>query len=75
MVTARIKVEPERPTVQMGGGTEMPIYDPYFLQTQYEILQSQKILYPVIERLNLQQHWGVDMKLPEDMALLLVMAI
>ena len=68
MVTARIKVEPERPTVQMGGGTEMPIYDPYFLQTQYEILQSQKILYPVIERLNLRQHWGGDVKLPEDVA-------
>ena len=70
MVTARIKVEPERPTVQIGGGpgNEMPIYDPYFLQTQYEILQSQKILYPVIERLNLQQHWGGDVKLPEDVA-------
>ena len=42
MASARIKVEPERPTVQMQGGNEMPIYDPYFLQTQYEILQSQK---------------------------------
>jgi capsular exopolysaccharide synthesis family protein len=68
MVSARIKVEPERPTVRMGGGEEMPVYDPYFLQTQYEILQSQKILYPVIERLNLQQHWGGDVKLPEDVA-------
>src|SRR5271170_1147459 len=66
--SARIKVEPERPTVQMNGGSEMPLYDPYFLQTQYEILQSQKILYPVIERLNLQQHWGGDTKLPEDVA-------
>jgi polysaccharide biosynthesis transport protein len=70
MATVRIKVEPERPTVPVGAGpnTEMPIYDPYFLQTQYEILQSQKILYPVIERLNLQQHWGGDMKLPLDVA-------
>ncbi|MGO9244552.1 MAG: GumC family protein [Verrucomicrobiia bacterium] len=68
MVSARIKVEPERPTVRMGGGEEMPVYDPFFLQTQYEILQSQKILYPVIERLNLQQHWGGDVKLPEDVA-------
>ncbi|MGD1019003.1 MAG: polysaccharide biosynthesis tyrosine autokinase [Verrucomicrobiia bacterium] len=68
MAAVRIKVEPERPTVQMEGGNQMPIYDPFFLQTQYEILQSQKVLYPVIERLNLQQHWGVDVKLPEDMA-------
>ena len=68
VASARIKVEPERPTVELGGRNDMPIYDPYFLQTQYEILQSQKILYPVIERLNLQQHWGVDVKLPEDAA-------
>jgi capsular exopolysaccharide synthesis family protein len=68
MASARIKVEPERPTVQLTGGPEMPVYDPYFLQTQFEILQSQKILYPVIERLNLQQHWGADIKLPMDIA-------
>ena len=68
MASVRIKVEPERPTVQLGGGTEMPIYDPFFLQTQGEIIQSQKILYPVIERLNLQQHWGGDVKMAEDVA-------
>ena len=68
VASARIKVEPERPTVEMGGRNDMPIYDPYFLQTQYEILQSQKILYPVIERLNLQQHWGSNVKLPQDVA-------
>jgi capsular exopolysaccharide synthesis family protein len=70
MASVRIKVEPEKPTVSTGGlgSSDMPIYDPYFLQTQYEILQSQKILYPVIERLNLQQHWGGDVKLPEDVA-------
>src|SRR5208283_4177910 len=52
MASARIKVEPERPTVGVTGapgGENMPVYDPYFLQTQFEILQSQKILYPVIE--------------------------
>src|SRR5580704_9202083 len=68
MASARIKVEPERPTVDMIGGRDQAVYDPYFLQTQYEIIQSQKILYPVIERLNLEQIWGGDSKLTEDLA-------
>ena len=32
-------------------------YDPYFLRTQYEIIQSKPILYEVINRLNLQEIW------------------
>ena len=55
MVAARIKVEPERPNVQVFTANEAPSYDPYFLQTQFEIIQSQKILYPVIQRLNLER--------------------
>lgn len=55
---ARIKVEQERPNVAVFEQTQVASYDPYFLQTQYEILQSQKILYPVVERLGLQKRWG-----------------
>jgi len=33
-------------------------YDPYFLRTQYEIIQSKPILYEVIKRLNLQGNPG-----------------
>lgn len=33
-------------------------YDPYFLRTQFEIIQSKTILYEVIKRLNLQELWG-----------------
>jgi succinoglycan biosynthesis transport protein ExoP len=69
VASARIKVEPEKPTVQINEGHDVPTYDPYFLQTQYEIIQSQKILYPVIERLNLEQVWGGGTKLPLDIAL------
>jgi succinoglycan biosynthesis transport protein ExoP len=54
MAAVRIKVEPEKPTVPVFG-TEMGTYDPYFLQTQYEIIQSQKILYRVVERMGLQK--------------------
>lgn len=39
---------------QIGGG----MFDPYFLRTQYEIIQSRPILYQVIENLNLQQVWS-----------------
>ncbi len=68
MAVARIKVEPERPTVSMVEGRDMAAYDPYFLQTQYEIIQSQKILYPVIDRLNLRRTPGSDVELPQDIA-------
>ena len=44
----RIKIEQERPAVSLTPeGQSIPSYDPYFLQTQYEILQSQKVLHPV----------------------------
>jgi len=33
-------------------------YDPYFLRTQFEIIQSKPILEEVIDRLNLQEVWG-----------------
>ena len=58
LAITRIKVEQERPTVQVFENQAIPSYDPYFLQTQYEIIQSQKILHPVIERLNLMKVWA-----------------
>lgn len=33
-------------------------YDPYFIQTQFEIMTSQPVLNPVIETLNLNEVWG-----------------
>jgi len=57
--SVRMKVEPERPTVELSG--QQPIltpYDPYFLQTQNQIIRSQKVLHPVIEKMKLQEHWG-----------------
>ena len=44
-------------------------YDPYFLRTQFEIIQSKPILYEVINRLNLQEIWGKKgEKLPKEIA-------
>ena len=44
-------------------------YDPYFLRTQFEIIQSKPILYEVINRLNLQEVWGKkEDKIPKEVA-------
>jgi capsular exopolysaccharide synthesis family protein len=64
----RMKVEYDRPTVAVFEREPYPQYDPFFLQTQYEIIQSRKILDPVIERLNLQRVWASDQELPLALA-------
>jgi succinoglycan biosynthesis transport protein ExoP len=51
--SVRIKVEPDKPNVAVFERESVPSYDPYFLQTQYEIIQSKNILYPVIEQMGL----------------------
>jgi serine/threonine protein kinase len=60
---ARIKVERdpwiEKQEVQSRGGSySPPAYDPYFIQTEFELIQSEIILGKVIDRLNLEQRWG-----------------
>ena len=35
-----------------------PPYDPYFLQSEFEVLNSQLVLTNVIERLHLDERWG-----------------
>lgn len=52
--TARVKVEKED-AVANGATTA---YDPFFIQTQFEIIQSEFVLKPVIEKLNLNGLWG-----------------
>ena len=51
--TTKVRVEKPEGAVQLysvqGGGAA----DPYFLQDQFKIMQSEKILYPVIDHLNL----------------------
>ncbi|HVV71915.1 MAG TPA: M56 family metallopeptidase, partial [Verrucomicrobiae bacterium] len=57
--TARIRLEPQRPaampmpTRESGG-----FYDPYYIQTDFEVIQSQVILGRVIDRLDLNKEWG-----------------
>jgi succinoglycan biosynthesis transport protein ExoP len=47
------------PVFERGGGL-MPGYNPYFLRTQYEIIQSKSILHPVIKNLDLARAWGKE---------------
>ena len=51
--TARIQVEPPNRT-----GTNVAAYDPYFIQTEFEVIKSQVVLETVIEKLNLNAGWG-----------------
>jgi capsular exopolysaccharide synthesis family protein len=50
-----VEIDPFNPVMSGSRG-----YDPYFLRTQFEIIQSKPILYEVINRLNLQEVWGKD---------------
>ena len=57
--TARIKVE--RDHSDIAGLAESPGvlgYDPYFIQTEFELIQSQIILGKVIDDLDLNKEWG-----------------
>src|ERR1017187_6942507 len=61
--TARIRVE--RDTADIPGlGNErqyLPMsYDPYFIQTEFEVIQSEVILGKVINDLNLNQEWAAE---------------
>ena len=57
---ARIKVERQIPdTAKAEGRPSMRgIYDPYFIRTEIEVIQSEKILDQVIDKLDLNTVWG-----------------
>ncbi len=58
--TARIIVEPDVSDIPMGDerSVSQVAYDPYFLQTTYELIQSQAVLSNVVNTLNLNVEWG-----------------
>jgi len=60
MSTARIEVGKDTPDISsllQLGQLQQP-YDPYFIQTEFEKIKSQKVLTRVIEDLHLQNEWG-----------------
>ena len=58
--TARIRIEPDSISDIRGVGEALPYasYDPYFIQTEFEIIQDRVVLGKVIEALNLNIEWG-----------------
>jgi succinoglycan biosynthesis transport protein ExoP len=57
--TARIQVNPDIAVITTMGGTPSTAgYDAYFIQTEFEIMQSEQVLGRVINNLNLNQEWG-----------------
>ncbi len=53
LATAKIRVEKPESEVKLFQTQNSSYYDPSFIQDQFEILQSEKILYPVITHLGL----------------------
>ncbi len=58
--TARIKIERDGSDIPglMGAQVLGSAYDPYFIQTEFEVIQSEVILKPVIEALDLNRKWS-----------------
>jgi Mg-chelatase subunit ChlD len=57
--TTRVKVERDQSDIAgLAERQPTPAYDPYFIQTELELIQSEVILGKVIKDLNLNQAWG-----------------
>jgi capsular exopolysaccharide synthesis family protein len=76
--TVRIRIEPDyvADITGMGSHTTVSAYDPYFIQTEFEIIQDRVVLGKVIDALNLNVEWGKKyfggetLKTPETMEFL-----
>ena len=76
--TVRIRIEPDTTSDIQGitGTPNIAQYDPYFIQTEFEIIQDRVVLGKVIETLGLNTSWGKKynggetLKTPETMELL-----
>jgi capsular polysaccharide biosynthesis protein/predicted Ser/Thr protein kinase len=58
--TARVKLTPNTTEASQTSGTQSTsgTYDPYLIQTECEVMQSEEILGSVIQALRLDQKWG-----------------
>ena len=56
--TTRIKIERDQSDIPGMTGRRPEGYDPYYIQTQFELIQSEVILGKVIEDLDLNTVWG-----------------
>ncbi|MBI3876953.1 MAG: polysaccharide biosynthesis tyrosine autokinase, partial [Verrucomicrobia bacterium] len=67
MSSVRMEVQKDTTDVQtFSGNPNAGNYDPYFIQTQFERIQSKDVLYEVIRELGLSHKWAVRDKLDRD---------
>src|ERR1700730_11295112 len=56
---ATIEVEPDMNTLRIfANSSATEVNDPKFTQTQFQIITRKGVLYPVIQRLDLQKRWA-----------------
>src|SRR5882724_2308783 len=66
--TVRMKVEKDAPDVGTLSGDRVAAgFDPYWVQDQFETIQSKSILYTVITNLNLNKRWAEKLKEETDL--------
>ncbi len=64
--TVRISVQKDAGDIQGIGGLQLSGgFDPYWIQTEFERIESKQILHQVIDRLKLSQKWAEKYKEPE----------
>jgi capsular exopolysaccharide synthesis family protein len=63
LATTKVRVEKPEGEVKLFQAQSNSYYDPYFLQDQFKIMQAEKILYPVIENLNLNTRIAAQLDL------------
>src|SRR5437879_5504446 len=74
--TTRIKVEGDQSDVNFASDPRIGTgYDPYFIQTEFETIKSERVLSNVVARLDLKKKWadkigGQELKMPEANAIL-----
>src|SRR5215213_1911060 len=60
-----ISIEPDMPDVDPQGRIMFrPMADPFFIQTEFQRIQSKPVLTNVVEALNLREEWGKKYKQP-----------
>jgi polysaccharide biosynthesis transport protein len=66
--STQIRVTKKEKDIKVFGGSEDAGFDPVFFQAEVEVIQSKKILYPVIEKLHLDKIWATRLfKLPQPL--------
>ena len=62
--TVRLAVDKDTSDIAPLGGAQAPTsYDPYFIQTEFERIQSRSVLYDVIDQLQLNERFAKDLEL------------